>query len=554
MTYSKKRSRESRAAIERMYITMRQLIIRGSYKPSGVSGQALVEAMQSLEPEIYGSINSPEKVELNGLLYVAERLPRGIEECLIIKLTALEGYREAGHEPIIPLKRRRHSYRIDKDRMYVEMSRGRSDIYDILTHLTFLHIEAQKIKAHAVDQKGRLSENWLRLREVVESESAGEEVDSKRALVYLSNVLGRTLEETRQAALKFEASPGTSSLYHLVYWMGQRAVEEQIDARRKEVFFSAKLREVIGHHVYAEAWARRIKETIYHQGGMEEPIHIVSANLHSFVNALYGAAAFPQENFADLPSLGKATSENSSWNQKILNYARENGLTEIPDESGTNVHTQLFDLSAVPWAHIPGMGQEAKSTSGFLLVMDYAFGEQAFECMDELLKPYEKGEQKWNLPVRSISIMGKAGTLCGKKGDIMLPTAHVFEGTADNYPLENDLQPANFSDTGLNTQEGSLVTVMGTSLQNRDVLTHFRSSTWRAVGIEMEGAHYQKAIQAAAKIRFSIPEDVTVRYAYYASDNPLVSGSTLSSGGLGAEGVGPTYEITHQILQKILRE
>ena len=35
--------------------------------------------------------------------------------------------------------------------------------------------------------------------------------------------------------------------------------------------------------------------------------------------------------------------------------------------------------------------------------------------------------------------MGKAGILEGGKGDIMIPTAHFFEGTADNYPFKNEL-------------------------------------------------------------------------------------------------------------------
>ena len=61
----------------------------------------------------------------------------------------------------------------------------------------------------------------------------------------------------------------------------------------------------------------------------------------------------------------------------------------------------------------------------------------------------------------------------------------------------------------------------------------------------MEGAHYQKAIQSASKIRKSIPENVKVRYAYYASDNPLETGSTLASG------VKPTYLITIKILEQI---
>ena len=58
----------------------------------------------------------------------------------------------------------------------------------------------------------------------------------------------------------------------------------------------------------------------------------------------------------------------------------------------------------------------------------------------------------------------------------------------------------------------------------------------KAVGLEMEGAHYQKAIQSASRIRNSINPDVVVRYAYYASDNPLLTGHTLASGSLGLDG------------------
>ena len=97
-----------------------------------------------------------------------------------------------------------------------------------------------------------------------------------------------------------------------------------------------------------------------------------------------------------------------------------------------------------------------------------------------------------------------------------------------------------------------MITVLGTSLQNRDILRFFHESTWNVIGLEMEGAHYQKAIQAASKIRGSIGADVDVQYAYYASDNPLETGSTLASGGLGTTGVKPTYLITEKILKHIL--
>jgi hypothetical protein len=99
--------------------------------------------------------------------------------------------------------------------------------------------------------------------------------------------------------------------------------------------------------------------------------------------------------------------------------------------------------------------------------------------------------------------------------------------------------------------KGSMVTVLGTSLQNKDLLEFFHNSTWNVIGLEMEGAHYQKAIQAASKIRGNIGKKVKVRYAYYASDNPLETGSTLASGGLGVSGVKPTYAITQKILEQI---
>lgn len=551
MDYSKKRSRESRTAIEKLYISMRQLILRGSYKPQGVSGMALIEALKSLQPEIYGDLHTSEKSELNGLLYVAQRLPKGIEECALIKLVAREGYQEAGYPVIIPAKRRRNCYRIDADRMYVEMSRGRSDIYDILTHLTFLVIESEKIRAHALDQKKRLSNNWLRLGEVVQAQQNGEEFDQRQALAYLSNVLGRTPAETLKAVELFETSEGVNSLYQFAYGLGQVAVQEYRNELRREVFFSAQLREVIGHHVYGDHWARRIKEYLKQQGWLDRSLHIVSANLHSFVNTLYGFSALRKHNYEDLFELAADSSVNPELGAEIKEYALQNGLHELPDKAGTNLDVQIIDTAHCNFSHIPYAMAEVETDKPLLLIMDYAFGEQAYECMDELLKAHESEEATTTLPVQSISIMGKAGILDGQKGDIMIPSAHVFEGTGDNYPFHNDLATHDFEKSDLRSLEGTMVTVLGTSLQNRDVLYHFLASTWNAVGIEMEGAHYQKAIQSAARIRKSIPHEVKVRYAYYASDNPLQTGSTLSSGSLGLEGVKPTYWITLKILEKI---
>ena len=139
---------------------MRHLFNRGFYKPMGVSGDSLRESLLALRPEIYGNIGE-EKVELNGLLYVIERLPIGIEQCRFINLTSDEGYSKSHFQAIVPPKRRRNCYRIDEEQMNVEITRGRSDIYDILTHLTFIFIESHKIKNRVLPGKNKCEKTAL---------------------------------------------------------------------------------------------------------------------------------------------------------------------------------------------------------------------------------------------------------------------------------------------------------------------------------------------------------------------------------------------------------
>ncbi|MFT4761308.1 MAG: hypothetical protein ACI9XO_002835 [Paraglaciecola sp.] len=550
----------SRAALQRLYIAMRHLFIRGNYKPLGVSGEAMIEAMMALRPEIYGSIADPERVELSGLLYIFQRLPQGIEECRYIKLISREGYENADFQVLTPSKRRRDCYRIDHEQMFVEMTRGRSDTYDILTHLTFMYIEAEKIRKNSLDSKGRKKRDWEMLEKVVQRMEKGEEFDKQVAYSYLSNILGRTFEETVIACKKFEDAEKVNSIFSITYSLGKLSMEEHLEDIDREISFSSSLRKEIGHHIYGEIWANRIKETIVKNDWTERPVHIISANLHSVLNSIFAVKALEKENPKN--TLDDWTAElsregNYELRDKVRDYALKNGMIELFDISATGITVQVFDMLKVKPANLPAKFLPKKSQKDkkapVLVVMDYAFGEQAFETLDELLKPYDSETGKVPLQIKSVNIMGKAGILEGGKGDIMIPTAHVFEGTADNYPFENALKKADFENQGLGVYEGPLITVLGTSLQNRDILRYFLKSSWRAIGLEMEGAHYQKAIQAASKIRNSVSKDLVVRYAYYASDNPLETGSTLASGSLGFDGVKPTYLITEKILEGVLR-
>ena len=275
--------------------------------------------------------------------------------------------------------------------------------------------------------------------------------------------------------------------------------------------------------------------------------------MHSVKNMLYAFDSLNKTFHADEElKMYEDLSKNLDLVDSVKSYAQKNGMIYSKDTSGSNIDVQIFDLSKINFKNTPFKNIKNINKEDILIVFDYAFGEQAFEIMDELLRPINNAKEKLKLNVDSISILGKAGILVGNKGDIMIPTAHIFEGTADNYPFHNQLSLKDFEGYNINAYKGAMITVLGTSLQNKNVLTYFMQTSWKAIGLEMEGAHYQKAIQVASKIRHHIGENVKLRYAYYASDNPLETGSTLASGGLGLTGVKPTYLITQKILEQIL--
>ncbi|QOD59685.1 hypothetical protein H9I45_09980 [Polaribacter haliotis] len=549
------RAQESTNAIEKLYISMRHLFGRGFYKPMGISGETLRKSLLLLRPEIYGSI-AEERIELNGLTYVIERLPEGIEECQYINLTADEGYKNSHFKPIVPPKRRRNCYRIDKDQMNIEITRGRSEIYDILTHLTFLFIESHKIQVRVTLNDGEdFTREWKHLEDIVLHQKEISEEEREVTIVHLANILGRTFDEVLSIYKTFSTKENPDRFFQLIYWLGKLAINEVFENNKRTVTFSSVLVEEIGHHIYGEIWANNIKKVLKLNNLLERPIHIISANMHSVLNSLYAKNALPKEGKElkgfELYQL-LSNSNSKPLQKKVKEFASLNGLVYIKDTSGTNIDVQIIDTAKINFDVLAFSKKEKLEDNAVIIVMDYAFGEQAYETMDELLKPYTcEKNTKTHLDVKSVSIMGKAGILEGGKGDIMIPSAHIFEGTADNYPFKNELTKEDLEGFGVKSFDGSMISVLGTSLQNKDLLKFFHDSTWNVIGLEMEGAHYQKAIQSASRIRGNVSEDIKVRYAYYASDNPLETGATLASGGLGMTGVTPTYAITQRILEQI---
>jgi hypothetical protein len=437
------------------------------------------------------------------------------------------------------------------------ITRGKSEIYDILTHITFLNSEAQKIYRQAFHRIDGMSPEWREFERVVlaDKELTGGDLD--QAIWNLSIILGRTYRETRNTYEYLEKNrkeeKSNNGLFSLIYQIGMRIrAEQESEQNELTIYFTPSLQEMIGHHKYASLWAVSLKRALYGSGLHKRHLHVISANMHSVRNLLYGAGALVDNGEIVPEDVYEMVKKLKGRDEQVTCYGEKNGFIFLEDNTGSNINVHIIDSSRIdPGKLHPSLRYKLSGTENdpVIIVIDYAFGTQAFDIMDELLSPFVQDEKEIQFDIHSISIMGKAGVLAGKKGDIMLANAHVMEGTPHNYRVNNDLVPEDF-DREVEVFLGPMVTVLGTSLQNRDVLERFHSSSWKAIGLEMEGGHYQRAISGAI-IQGHISADMKIRYAYYASDNPLVSGQTLASGPMGEEGIVPTYMISKIILEKI---
>ncbi|MBC7557186.1 MAG: hypothetical protein H7195_09530, partial [Chryseobacterium sp.] len=286
---AKSRARETTESIERLYVTLRHLFYRGFYKPSGVSGESLRSLLMNINPEIYGTMGVSNKIELDGLMYVLDRLPEGIEETAFVHLTSDEGFDKGSFEPIIPKKRRRLCYRIDEHQMNIEVLLGRSEIYDILTHLTFLYIEADKIRnlGFLMDDGARPKRTWRIIEEVALGEKKFSRKEKEVALIHLSSLIGRTFDETLNAYNSFGDDQNPDRLFKIIYFLGKGSLDDIQDKREREIHFSAILRERVGHHYFGEKWAHKVKEVLAQNDLHMRPLHIISANMHSVKNMLF---------------------------------------------------------------------------------------------------------------------------------------------------------------------------------------------------------------------------------------------------------------------------
>ncbi|KAK7196422.1 Cyclic nucleotide-binding domain containing protein [Novymonas esmeraldas] len=216
-------------------------------------------------------------------------------------------------------------------------------------------------------------------------------------------------------------------------------------------------------------------------------------------------------------------------------------------------------------------GRNGRLQRHFIINMDFAFGAQAEGICRVIFSAFGKR-------IRSVSVMGKAGGLAGKRGDIQL-ASHVLLSKSSLILEDNQDELRNCRNQDLTAQRlqelagprvrvhhGKVLTVTGTMLQNAHLLRYYQQ-VWRCVGTEMEGSYFARVIEDFYRQGIAHP-GLTSRFAYYTSDLPLAQsdaeaearrthrapagGATLSAPMSPIEGVPPLYAIARGILENVL--
>jgi hypothetical protein len=157
--------------------------------------------------------------------------------------------------------------------------------------------------------------------------------------------------------------------------------------------------------------------------------------------------------------------------------------------------------------------------------------------------------------------MGKAASLNGVRGDVIIPEVVYDEHSHNTYIFANqfsakDVAPHLTFGTVLDNQKA--VTVMGTFLQNKNIMDVIYREGY--TDIEMEGGPYLSAIYELSRPqRYPVNQIVSLNklpfdlgIMHYVSDTPYTKGKNLGAGALSYFGMDSTYAVSLTILKRII--
>ena len=536
--------------------------------------------IRSLE-EVHASMNSSlhpfarqDQPDISSFIYANLRLPDCIPDVKVVLLGQSETvFEQFGYyhiedwTEVFARARRRRCY-FDGKRLLACYIASRSDIDDVIPMLTAYQIEWNKMNHLLLNVTDEMLA-WLSL-------------GKDQHLREITDLLQISVEELH----RLETIWGDQFVPML-----QRIRDQTIDLEVQ--LFSGSLNE---YRRATRFWWENI------ESGFPEitdrPVYFISSNTHSIPNLLSGFALIQQDRLTQF--LHSAGDEDllSEWNdisheeipsrpENFLNYIlkkyqatpagqdlvesqavfeENNGVQRFPSRHAFDIEAQIIELAALnPETIDPRLSPDTftgkhtdwsflKESNALILNIDYPLGLAAYNLLVKIAEH--------TCPLLGIYVMGKAATLNGRKGDVMIPNVTYDEQSRNTFIYHNcfsadDVSPYLVYGSVLDNQKS--VSVLGTYLQNARIMEVIYREGY--TDIEMETGPYLSAVYELYRPKrhpvdeivnlYGLPFDLGI--LHYASDTPLTKGENLGAGTLSYFGVDSTYATSLAILRRIMK-
>ncbi|UCG24673.1 MAG: hypothetical protein JSW55_01340, partial [Chloroflexota bacterium] len=320
----------------------------------------------------------------------------------------------------------------------------------------------------------------------------------------------------------------------------------------------------------------------------DRPVYFVSSNTHSLTNLLSNFALsrerelvryIDEQGSADLkteyvdilernvPSsrenflyyvLKKYEAEHPGIRRERLHQERQLGIRRARSEHVFDVEVQYIELSRLRPGRLDSRLRSEeidllRESDALIINIDFPLGMAAYLVLSEVARNIAA--------VRGVFIMGKAATLNGRIGDVMIPSTVYDEQSLNTFLFDNcfsadDIAPYLVYGTVMDNQKA--ISALGTFLQNESYMDVIYREGYTV--IEMEAGPYLSSIYEMIRPqRYPRNELVDLHNApfpvgilHYASDTPFSKGKNLGSKNLSYFGMDPTYATMTAILRKIL--
>ena len=531
--------------------------------------QALVEPYLAFDPILHQQAQAATP-DLAALTYTSLRLPECIDQVRLILLgQSREVFARYNRgdvttwQPVTAPGRRRRMFFDGRDTLAVLIA-SPSDLDDLMPMLVAFQIEWNKLHALIADAPA------LRDLEHADGEPSAERLRE------LLTAIGLDRDDlARLQTIWGDHLP--RRLPRVAQWKKRFAVRmlggSMMDYER------ATLR-----------WWWHIEDSLRELRLRDRPVYFVSSNTHSLVNLLSGFALRNidellnfirgREHAGLLAEYDKIVAEQvPSSRENFFYYLQkkyqadpasepyfrrraveeaELGIHRISSRLYLDIDAQVVELARLDPARMDPRicvtaCPELRNSDAVLINIDYPLGLAAYHILKILARSV--GE------LRGVYVLGKAATLNGKIGDVLIPNVVYDEHTGNTFNFAPafgaaDVEPYLAHGSVLDNQKA--VTSPGTFLQNEQFLHALYRDFF--TDIEMESGPYLNAIyEHTFAARYPANETISflrppfdLVFLHYASDTPTSKGVNLGSRNLSYFGMDPTYASSLAIARRIV--